>query len=208
MLSSSYERRAGDELGERQGYEAEHREPAVPHLRVGGHHPSRPRLGGHPLEQRHKRRRRQHRRRRHKPLQPRAVGQLRGQPSAPGQLDSQCRHEPHHGQSPVDSLRRRTRERQHVGEPGACLRRDSRRGGGRGRRGRRGWGRLRGRQRLLRLRRLILLQTSKKPKQISDNSTGNAATEGERGTLKVSTLGNEKSSPLPGNGRGRRRPGG
>jgi hypothetical protein len=109
--------RAGEVLGGRERDEPEHGEAAVPELGVGGHEAAAPVLGALPLEQRRQRRCGQHDGRVREPREPGAVADLREEAVSAGRLDGERGHEAHHGEAPIDPLRRGAAERQRVPEP-------------------------------------------------------------------------------------------
>jgi len=109
---------AGEVLGGSERDEPEHGEAAVPELGVGGHEAAAPGLGALPLEQRRQRRRGQHDGGVREPREPGAVAGLREEAVPAGRLDGERGHETHHGEAPVDPLRRGAAERQRVPELG------------------------------------------------------------------------------------------
>ncbi|KAF8713493.1 hypothetical protein HU200_028271 [Digitaria exilis] len=112
---------AGEVLGGGERDEPEHGEASVPDLGVGGEQPAAPALDGLPLQQRRQRRGGEDDGGVGEPRQPRAVAGLRKEPVAAGRLDGERGDEAHHGETPVDPLRRWAAERQRVPEPRRLL---------------------------------------------------------------------------------------
>jgi len=106
--------RAGKVLGDGERDKSNHSEASVPELGVGGHDPAAPALGALPLEHRRQRRGGEDDGGVREPREPRAVAGLREEAVAAGGLDGERGHEAHHGQPPVDPLRRGPAERQRV----------------------------------------------------------------------------------------------